>query len=85
MTKRKDQVLRPHISQPPPKHPRCQARLQAEAAAFRASRMSKGGYNGPPHTQCSNQSAYVIDGKYWCRRHAAYYLLDKEFPPPEVT
>lgn len=83
MTKRKDQVLRPHIKQPPPIHPRCQAKLAAEAAGWRRANMSSSGpYHQAPHDQCTAQSGYVIDGKYFCRRHAAYYLLDQKFPPP---
>ena len=80
-----DRALRPHVKLAPKIHPRCEAKLSAEAARWRKSGNSSSGYyNGEPYDQCHTQSQYVIDEKYFCRKHAAFYLLDREFPPPEA-
>lgn len=57
---------------------RCQALLNQEAVAFRRKWKSK--RRGGHITTCGCFAKYMINGFYFCRKHAALYVLDELDP-----
>ena len=61
------------LREDPPKLPQCEAELTPQAMHYWKNIEQ---YK-PEDNRCQNQSKYLIDGKYYCRKHAAYIVLDK--------
>jgi hypothetical protein len=66
----------------------CLARLQKQGGVSNETlqkRMRRRVQYNLPADRCQNGARYQIDGKWYCRKHAAYVVLDRlveKSPPP---